>query len=314
MADIKTANPLGPSSSSDEPSDVDTPSKPKAPRSKQLPPEPSISSGTIPQEGIRRREYCTQACLLGVKDGLPLDEACPNVSAHKVDGLGDYHFLSRKTLKKAISRQLHQTLDKGCEPLGKQGSRGALFRVTLETYGYTFVAKGTVEAFRTKLRHEADVYRHLRKVQGQLVPVYLGSVSLKRPYFLDVGVKIVHMLMMSWVGEKAEQELAGPTRPWDTNATDLKTAVAVEELRRHGVQHNDVRPPNVLWSVELGKVMLIDFERSKFIREVPAVADSSYKHRRQHLKEGTFQFLGEFCKEEFRAEPEWAVQASNIVV
>jgi serine/threonine protein kinase len=186
--------------------------------------------------------------------------------------------------------------------------------LTLETYGYTFVAKGTVEAFRKKLRHEADVYRHLHKVQGQLVPVYLGSVSLKRPYFLDVGVRIVHMLMMSGVGEKVEHDLAGPTRPWDTNATDFKTAVAVEELHRHGVQHNDVRPPNVLWSVELRKVMLIDFVRSKLLREVPAFAGSSPKHRRQHPKEGTFQFPGKFCKEEFRAEPEWVVQASNIVV
>ncbi|KAK4198632.1 hypothetical protein QBC40DRAFT_283502 [Triangularia verruculosa] len=32
------------------------------------------------------RQYCTQACLLGLKRGRGLDEKCPNVSLHRLDG------------------------------------------------------------------------------------------------------------------------------------------------------------------------------------------------------------------------------------
>jgi hypothetical protein len=69
--------------------------------------------------------------------------------------------------------------------------------LTLERYRYTFVAKGTVTALKAKLKHEGLVYKHLDKVQGELILVYLGNISLIHPYFLDVGVRIVYMLLMS---------------------------------------------------------------------------------------------------------------------
>ncbi len=115
--------------------------------------------------------------------------------------------IKRKSLAKLMSRQLTENPDNGCKPLGKQGTRGALFRLTLESYGYTFVAKGTVTAFIAKLKHEYLIYRHLDEVQGELIPVYLGNISLIRPYFLDLGVRIVHMLLMSWAGEQARNDL-----------------------------------------------------------------------------------------------------------
>jgi hypothetical protein len=51
-------------------------------------------------------------------------------------------------------------IDDGCEQLGKQGACGALFRLTLESFGYTSVSKGTVTAFTEDLKHEGLVYRH----------------------------------------------------------------------------------------------------------------------------------------------------------
>jgi hypothetical protein len=93
--------------------------------------------------------------------------------------------------------QLAQDPNNRCEPLRKQGTYGALFRLTLNTYRYTFVAKGTVRAFKSNLKHEGVVYQHLNKLQGELIPVYLGNISLACPYFLDVRVRIVHMLLMS---------------------------------------------------------------------------------------------------------------------
>jgi hypothetical protein len=52
-------------------------------------------------------------------------------------------------------------------------------------------------ALEAKLKHEGLVYKHLDKVQGELILVYLGNISLVHPYFLDVGVRIVYMLLMS---------------------------------------------------------------------------------------------------------------------
>jgi Ser/Thr protein kinase RdoA (MazF antagonist) len=46
-------------------------------------------------------------------------------------------------------------------------------------------------------------------------------------------------------------------REWDIG---VETIRAVTKLRDHGVEHSDVRPPNVLWNPE--KAMLVDFERS----------------------------------------------------
>ena len=98
-------------------------------------------------------------------------------------------------------RQLAQDPENGYKLLGKQGARSTLFRLTLESYRYTFVIKGTMTAFIAKLKHEGLVYRHLDKVQGELILVYLRNISLVRPYFLDVRVRIVHMLLISWAGE-----------------------------------------------------------------------------------------------------------------
>lgn len=61
-------------------------------------------------------------------------------------------------------RQLAQDPDNRCELVGKQGARGALFRLTLELFRYTFVVKGTMTAFEAKLKHEALVYQFLDSV------------------------------------------------------------------------------------------------------------------------------------------------------
>ena len=41
------------------------------------------------------------------------------------------------------------------------------------------------------------MYRYFLGSQGELVPVYLGNISLANVYFLDFGVRIVHMLLIS---------------------------------------------------------------------------------------------------------------------
>jgi hypothetical protein len=99
--------------------------------------------------------------------------------------------------------QLAQDANNGREPLGKQGARGALFRLSLDSYGYTFVAKGTVTAFKAKLKHDGSVYRHLAKVQGELILVYLGNISLAHTYFLDFKVRIPSSHAAHVMGKRA---------------------------------------------------------------------------------------------------------------
>ncbi|KAH8591188.1 hypothetical protein B0O99DRAFT_632694 [Bisporella sp. PMI_857] len=206
-------DPQSPSGSSDETSDVETPSKPGAQtRQSGAGQMRSIKSSQAPEErDILHRQYCTQTCLLGLVRKHPLDDACPNVNAHCAHGAGNHHALGRKSFAELMLHQLAEDPDNGCESLGKQGARGALFRLTLGSYGYTFVAKGTVPAFEAKLKYEGSVYRYLDQVQGELISVYLGNISLVHPYFLDIGVRVVHMLLMSWAGEQARDGCW----PWD---------------------------------------------------------------------------------------------------
>ncbi|KAL5328001.1 hypothetical protein ACEPPN_005707 [Leptodophora sp. 'Broadleaf-Isolate-01'] len=268
-------DPQSPSGSSDEASDVETPSKPGA-RTRQsgIGQMRSVKTSQAAEESdVHHRQYCTQTCLLGLVRKRPLDDACPNVNAHRDHGAGNHHALGQKSLAKLMSRQLAQDPDNGCEPLGKQGARGALFKLTLESYGYTFVAKGTVTAFEAKLKHEGLVYQHLDKVQGELIPVYLGNITLVRPYFLDFGVRIVHMLLLSWAGERAPQDLM----------LAAETSAAVTKILDCGVEHGDVRPPNVLWNPEIGNVVLVDFERSEILKQVSVLQETSPNRKRKHL-------------------------------
>lgn len=274
-------DPQSPSNSSDESSDIKTPSKQSA-RTREAG-SGHISPSKTPQvpneSNTNRRQYCTQGCLLGVVRRLPLDEFCPNVSAHRVYGSGNHHALEQETLAQSIQRQLKADPDNGCEPLGKQGARGALFRLTLVSFGYTFVAKGTVEAFIPHLKHEGRVYRHLSGIQGDLIPVYLGNISLAYPYFLDFGVRIKHMLLMSWAGERVQEDLMSSL------GRDVQVEInqAVTTLRSFGVEHGDAMSRNVLWDIGRRKLMLVDFERSEIFNRVSILQEISPNRKRKHL-------------------------------
>ncbi|KLJ11677.1 hypothetical protein EMPG_13137 [Blastomyces silverae] len=142
------------------------------------------------------REYCTQACLLGLVWRTALDEDCLNVSAHRADCYGREHRISVEKFRRLVQAQLNRTLDQDCEPLWKQGARGNLFRITLASHGYTFVGKGMIPVYVPDLQHESCIYRQLERLQGQRTPVYLGNIRLVEPW-VDIGVEIVHMLLMS---------------------------------------------------------------------------------------------------------------------
>ena len=95
-------------------------------------------------------------------------------------------------------------MDKDCQPLGIQGACGTLFKITLMSHSYTIATKGTVKAFIKDLQHEVKVYQQLKPLQGHCVPFCLGGIDPVIPYSYNVGVQIVHMILLSWVGNCVE--------------------------------------------------------------------------------------------------------------
>ena len=66
---------------------------------------------------------------------------------------------------------------------------------------------------------------------------------------------------MSWGGERVDK-VKGET------TFDVEIKHFERQIARMGVQHEDIRPPNMLWSQENGGVMFIDLERATEIRRI----------------------------------------------
>jgi hypothetical protein len=116
------------------------------------------------------------------------------------------------------------------------------FRLTLEPNGYTFITKGNITVFKAKLKYEGLVYRYLDEAQGELIPVYLGNISLVRPYFLNIGVRIIYILFILWAGKQVYKDLILAI------GRDLavETSRAVIKILDYGIEYRNIRPPNVL--------------------------------------------------------------------
>ena len=117
-----------------------------------------------------------------------------------------------------------------------------MFSIILFFHGYKFVGKGAVEAFVTGLRHEGKVYEQLEEVQGSAVPVCLGNMDLDRTYYLDVGVRIVHMLYMAWGGNSLYDE----TPSISALLLEHEKRRSIDEVSRFFVSHKDNRLANML--------------------------------------------------------------------
>jgi hypothetical protein len=214
----------------------------------------------------RNQSYCTQACLSGLVFGKALDRSCPNVCLHRINGHHNgFHAIDRKTLLILLRAQLAEDLDDGCQNLDIRGSRGALFRVRLNSYGYTMVGKGTVASSARYLRHEFRMYERLKALQGVCIPVCLGNVDLIYPYYYLPGADIVHMLFLAWAGGPVKDFGEGKMATIDMLAKGEEVIRSLKAVHLAGVIHNDVRQANVLWSGEKKRAMLIDFERSTIL-------------------------------------------------
>jgi len=62
-----------------------------------------------------------------------------------------------------------------------------------------------------------------------------------------------------------------------------ETSRAVTQVLACGVEHLDARPPNVLRHVEIRNVVIINFEPSEVLKQVPALQETSPNRKRKHL-------------------------------
>ncbi|KAL8825179.1 MAG: hypothetical protein Q9170_007897 [Blastenia crenularia] len=222
--------------------------------------------GTSRSQAPHHNAYCTQACLLGLVRRSAVDEKCPNAALHpRKTSDPSLHLIDRKKFRTLVQDQLSETLDNYITDLQISGARGMLFQITLASHGYVFVSKGTVDVFVSDLQHEGRMYQRLNRLQGTYIPVYLGNIDLVKLKWYDYCLCVVHMMLLSHAGERVSNL---------SDAMNMQVKSFQSKLTRFGVQHGDLREPNMLWNKELQRLLFIDFERSTFLpREKKATAD-----------------------------------------
>ncbi|OAA65091.1 hypothetical protein LEL_10538 [Akanthomyces lecanii RCEF 1005] len=226
-------------------------------------------SGSENSSSAFTKQYCTQACLLGLKFGRQLDRRCPNVHLHDVEG-NDRHPLDALEFTQLMTKELHEDVYKACFALdgwGKYGATGVLFKLEMALFGYTFVGKGTTSWKCSHLTHEGKIYQKLSKLQGYIVPVHLGMVSLDPGYVLPGGARVTHMMLMSWAGREMSSE-------WE-----LEVNRSMQTIRENGVLHQDERADNMLWNAERCRVMVVDFHLAMLIPECKGDSRSRLKRK-----------------------------------
>lgn len=170
--------------------------------------------------------------------------------------------------------------DADCTPLYISGSRGSLFKVRLSSHGYTLVAKGMDTIHRAFLRHENRIYDRLQSIQGKHIPVCLGSIDLVRPSYYDSGI-YTHFMFLSWAGNPLLDclDLA-------KQASIVEAVTATfKELHKLHVLHRDAEPRNILYDINSGKLMVVDFERAELRSRQPLGVVSPNGQSRKRKRE-----------------------------
>ncbi|KAL4789004.1 hypothetical protein BDV19DRAFT_383458 [Aspergillus venezuelensis] len=103
---------------------------------------------------------------------------------------------------------------------------------------------GTTSGLWKEVSREKQVYQLLRKTQGSALPVFLGIINQKKVYFLHGAGEIHHMLME--LLPRLCQEIC-------------RSEMEIKSLR---IIHKDLWCDNILWNIELGWALIIDFHRS----------------------------------------------------
>lgn len=127
------------------------------------------------------------------------------------------------------------------------------------------------------LLQESKVYNQLRPLQGNCIPVCLGTSNLKLPYYYDCGVYVT-MLFLSWAGRPLYQYL----NPENEKDVLEEATSALKALHNLQVLHKDAEPRNMLWDEHRGRLMLVDLERADIQTRPPlGIITANRKRNRQ---------------------------------
>ncbi|KAL1896470.1 hypothetical protein Cpir12675_002759 [Ceratocystis pirilliformis] len=220
--------------------------------------------------------YCTQACLLGLTRRLPLDPGCPNYPLHRdaqpaatssasLPREQQMHAITKADIRALIREQISIHPENNCTLLyneGLYGAIGCLFKLSLNGYGYTFVAKGVESDNACRLRRETQIYKRLYRQQGVLIPVHLGLIKLLSPYpFMAKFTTLSHLMLMSYVGKALHY---GPSLDelGQELGRDLNCEISdtYQQLLYWGLDDRDEDVCNATWCEETQSVMKIDFD------------------------------------------------------
>lgn len=222
------------------------------------------------------REYCTQKCLLGLKNGDLSDEGCPNYVKHNWPQRtkDSPQQLNGKSFNFLVQKQLEIDQSRFCQQpaVSNQGHHAEFFKVTLAGFGYTFCAKGVAVDDQHRLINEYIMYQKMADAQGVCVPVCLGLFALQRPFGRQAvsGLEITHMLLMSNAGTSVEKELSVVDKCGTPSEEVLQKESdrTMKEIRDTGVDRHDGRKKHLYWNAERERVFYIDFEKNNLIQEV----------------------------------------------
>lgn len=287
------------------------------------------------------RPYCTQKCLLGLIRGLPFDAACPNYSLHstaapaatptpRVPGRGEVckasqpqqehrqvHAITQAELEELVLAQIAAHPENNCRLLDKEGLVGAvgyLLKITVNGYGYTFVAKA-VESFNAhRLRKETRIYVSFYRQQGVLIPVHLGLVKLRSPYpFMAQFTTLSHFMLLSYTGETLHHgpslDALGQKLGRDLNQEIRDTYQALHEW---GLNDLDTDVYNATWCDETQRVVKIDFDHCYLDMDVYAAKSAVEDGAAQEPAQETAEIAEETAQGTVRGKARGAAQAEAL--
>ncbi|KAL7918457.1 hypothetical protein ACQKWADRAFT_330772 [Trichoderma austrokoningii] len=220
-----------------------------------------LSSEPVDPAGqhIWQRPFCSAECLWGIERARGLDRACPNFGHH-----GDRHILPLDLLVD-LTTQLDTDLATGNVAnfrfLRRSGRFTALFKVRLESRGYTLLLKGAFLSKVDRLRHEVDMYDSLLSLQGSSVPVCFGLIHTQLPivrYHEHYSDFMVFGGFSEGVMPLNRCLAAGVDRQEIVTAVDE----AFRQIHAARVLHFDPEPRNMLYDAARKRAVVADFERA----------------------------------------------------
>ncbi|KAJ5695363.1 hypothetical protein N7455_001733 [Penicillium solitum] len=228
---------------------------------------------TSRKHGQSTRPYCTIACIRGIVNREPLDKECPNWKLHG----GQRHSIRPQEFTRRLHRQLARNRNHGFEQLHVCGRTGNLVKATLLSHGYTVVIKATTMEKQHRLQAEANNYRHLRSLQGNQIPVCLGTFTPRVSYWYH-GELMAQMMILSWSGKRLQHVINDENSRFFHQERDKALIV----LRSHGVVHGDSEWRNMLWDGLGSRLVVIDLEDVKWLKRPRTLEPTSGNARHGH--------------------------------